>query len=119
MVRSFVPQSEWPSVRGAEGVRMNLRTVYLVCFATACLPAVGWSAWIAANAQSQWIAAAAAVRTATAMGDALHLVEALSIERGALQERALSEGPIAEDLAVIAARNDALLDRAQHSMRVA
>jgi diguanylate cyclase (GGDEF)-like protein len=95
---------------------MNLRTVYLVCFATACLPAVGWSVWIAAHAQSQWIAAAAAVRTATAMGDALHLVEALSIERGALQERALSEGQGAEDLAEIAAHNDALLDRTQRSM---
>jgi diguanylate cyclase (GGDEF)-like protein len=98
---------------------MRLRTVFLLCFAVACLPAAGWSVWSAVHARLEWINAASAVRKAEAMGDALHLVEALSVERGALQERALSEGPIAEDLAVIAARNDALLDRAQHSMRVA
>jgi diguanylate cyclase (GGDEF)-like protein len=56
---------------------------------------------------------------AKAMGDALQLVEALSIERGALQERVLSDHPGTENLAEVAARNDALLDRAQHSMRAA
>jgi diguanylate cyclase (GGDEF)-like protein len=98
---------------------MRLRTVFLFCFAAACLPAVGWSAWIAARAQSEWVDAAAAVRMVEALGDALHLVEALSIERGALQERALSERPGAEDLAEIASRNDALLDRTQRSMHAA
>ena len=98
---------------------MNLKAVFLCCFAVACLPAVGWSAWMAARAQSEWFHAVAAVRTADAMGDALQLVEALSVERGALQERALSDGPIAGDLATISARNDIILDRAQHSMLAA
>ena len=53
------------------------------------------------------------------MGDALQLVEALSVERGALQERALSDGPIAGDLPTISAQNDVLLTRAQHSMLAA
>jgi methyl-accepting chemotaxis protein len=96
---------------------MSLKTVFLLCFAVACLPAVGWSAWIAARAQSEWVNAASAVRMAEAMGDALQLVEALSLERGVLQERALSDGPITGNLAEIATRNDALLDRAQRSMR--
>ena len=98
---------------------MRLRTVFLFCFAAACLPAVGWSAWIAVRAQSAWADAAAAVRTAEAMGHALYLIEALSIERGALQERALSERAGAEDLAEIASRNDALLGRAERSLRAA
>ncbi len=98
---------------------MNLRTVFLLCFAAACLPAVGWSVWIAAHAQMQWVQARAAVQMASAMGDALQLVEALSIERGALQERVLSDHQGVEDLADVAARNDALLDRAQRSMLAA
>src|SRR3954454_5248448 len=98
---------------------MNLRTSFLLCFAAACLPAVGWSGWIAFHAKVQWIEARAAVRMAQAMGNALQLVEALSIERGGLQERALSDSPGVEDLAAIAARNDALLNRAQHSLRAA
>ncbi|WP_052389721.1 putative bifunctional diguanylate cyclase/phosphodiesterase [Belnapia moabensis] len=53
------------------------------------------------------------------MGDALHLVEALSVERGALQERALSVGAGVENLAEIAQHNDALLDRAEQSLRAA
>ena len=77
---------------------MRLRFVFLVCFAAASLPAVGWSAWIAARAWTAWEDAEAAVRAAEAMGHALHLVEALSVERGALQERALSARPGAEDL---------------------
>jgi diguanylate cyclase (GGDEF)-like protein len=96
---------------------MSLKTVFLLCFAVACLPAVGWSAWIAVRAQSEWVDAASAVRMAQAMGDALQLVEVLSLERGVLQERALSDGPITGNLAEIAARNDALLDRVQRSMR--
>ena len=51
------------------------------------------------------------------MGDALQLIEALSLERGVLQERTLSDGPITGDPAEMAAANDALLDRAQRSMR--
>ena len=98
---------------------MRLRVVFLVCFAAASLPAVGWSAWTAARAWTAWTDAEAAVRAAGAMGHALHLVEALSVERGALQERALSERPGAEDLGRIAVKNDALLDRAQRSMRAA
>jgi diguanylate cyclase (GGDEF)-like protein len=98
---------------------MRLRVVFLICFAAASLPAVGWSAWIVAMAWTAWTDAASAVRAAEAMGQALHLVEALSVERGALQERALSARPGAEDLQSIAARNDALLDRAQHGMRLA
>jgi diguanylate cyclase (GGDEF)-like protein len=98
---------------------MRLRTVFLLCFAAASLPAVGWSVWTAVRAQEEWTNAASAVRAAVAMGDALHLIETLSIERGALQERALSDGPTADDLAAIAARDDALLDRAQRSMRAA
>lgn len=58
---------------------MRLRTVFLFCFAAACLPAVGWSAWIAVRAQSAWADAAAAVRTAEAMGHALYLIEALML----------------------------------------
>ena len=96
---------------------MSLRTVFLLCFAVACLPAVGWSSWIAIQAQSDRANAASAVRKAEAMGDALQLIEALSLERGVLQERTLSDGPITGDLAETAARNDALLDRAQRSMR--
>jgi hypothetical protein len=53
------------------------------------------------------------------MGDALQLVEALSIERGALQDRSLSDLTGVETLAEVAARNDALLDRTQLSMRAA
>jgi len=98
---------------------MKLRTVFLLCFATACLPAVGWSAWIACRAQSEWAGATTAVRAARAMGDALHLVEALSIERGALQERALSDSPVAMDLAEIASQNDGLLNHAQRSLHAA
>jgi diguanylate cyclase (GGDEF)-like protein len=98
---------------------MNLRTVFLLCFAAACLPAAGWSAFMAERAQAQWVQARAAVSMAKAMGDALQLVEALSIERGALQERALSDHPGVENLAEVAARNDALLDRTQKSMRAA
>jgi len=98
---------------------MNLRTVFLLCFAAACLPAAGWSAWIAANARQQWAEARSAVQMASAMGDALQLVEALSIERGALQERSLSDIPGVENLAEVAARNDALLDRTQRSMLAA
>ena len=98
---------------------MRLRVVFLVCFAAASLPAVGWSAWIAARAWTAWEDAGAAVRAAEAMGHALHLVEALSVERGALQERALSARPGAEDLGQIAARNDALLERAQRSLLAA
>ena len=98
---------------------MRLRVVFLVCFAAASLPAVGWSAWIAARAWAAWTDAEAAVRAAVAMGHALHLVEALSVERGALQERALSARPGAEDLQGIAARNDALLERAGRGMRSA
>jgi hypothetical protein len=98
---------------------MNLRTSFLLCFAVACLPAVGWSGWIAFHAHVQWVEARAAVRMAQAMGDALQLVEALSIERGSLQERVLSDAPGVEDLAAVAARNDALLDRTQHSLRTA
>ena len=97
---------------------MRLRTVFLLCFAATCLPAVGWSAWIALRAQAEWAGATAAVRAAQAMGDALHLVEALSIERGALQERALSDGST-QDLVEIAAQNDRLLDDAQRSLRAA
>ena len=41
---------------------MRLRTVFLLCFAVACLPALGWSAWIAITAQSEWANAASAVR---------------------------------------------------------
>jgi diguanylate cyclase (GGDEF)-like protein len=96
---------------------MSLKTVFLLCLAVACLPGVGWSAWIAGRAQSEWTSAAVAVRMAEAMGDALQLLEVLSLERGLLQERALSEGPVAGDLAAIAARDDALLDRARRSMR--
>jgi diguanylate cyclase (GGDEF)-like protein len=95
---------------------MSLKTVFLLCFAVACLPAVGWSAWTAVRAQSEWANATASVRMAEAMGDALQLVEALSLERGVLQERALSDGPITGDMAESAARNDALLDHAQRSM---
>src|SRR5689334_4532649 len=98
---------------------MNLRTSFLLCFAVACLAAVGWSGWIAFHAHVQWVEARAAVRMAQAMGDALQLVEALSIERGSLQERALSDAPGVEDLAAVAARNDALLDRTQRSLRAA
>jgi diguanylate cyclase (GGDEF)-like protein len=98
---------------------MRLRFVFLVCFAAASLPAVGWSAWIAARAWTAWEDAGAAVRAAEAMGHALHLVEALSVERGALQERALSTRPGAEDLEQIAAWNDAVLERAQRSMLAA
>ena len=102
---------------GTKRQGMSLKTVFLLCFAVACLPAVGWSAWIAVRAQSEWYDAASAVRMAQAMGDALRLVEALSLERGVLQERALSDGPITGNLAEIAAGNDALLDRVQRSMR--
>nr|WP_294550117.1 EAL domain-containing protein [uncultured Rhodopila sp.] len=98
---------------------MNLRTVFLLCFAAACLPAAGWSGWIAANARQEWAEARSAVQMASAMGDALQLVEALSIERGALQERSLSDIPGVENLAEVAARNDALLDRTQRSMLAA
>jgi diguanylate cyclase (GGDEF)-like protein len=98
---------------------MNLRTVFLLCFAAASLPAAGWSAWIAGNARQQWAEARSAVQMASAMGDALQLVEALSIERGALQERSLSDIPGVENLAEVAARNDALLDRTQRSMLAA
>ena len=66
---------------------MRLKTVFLLCFAVACLPALGWSAWIAITARSEWAHAASAVRKAEAMGDALQLIEALSLERGVLQER--------------------------------
>ena len=51
------------------------------------------------------------------MGDALQLIEALSLERGVLQERALSDGSLTADPVAMAAANDALLDRAQRSMR--
>ncbi|HJS84578.1 MAG TPA: hypothetical protein VJ779_03890, partial [Acetobacteraceae bacterium] len=98
---------------------MRLRTVFLLCFAAASVPALGWSAWTAADAWTKWSNAVAAVRAAEAMGDALYLVEALSVERGALQERALSEGPGVENLAEIAARNDTMLDRAQRDLRAA
>nr|WP_294518539.1 EAL domain-containing protein [uncultured Rhodopila sp.] len=98
---------------------MNLRTVFLLCFAAACLPAAGWSGWIAMRAHRESSEARSAVQMARAMGDALQLVEALSIERGALQERSLSDLPGVEDLAEVAARNDALLDRAQRSMLAA
>ncbi|MBV9777632.1 MAG: EAL domain-containing protein [Acetobacteraceae bacterium] len=98
---------------------MRLRTVFLLCFAAASLPALGWSVWTAADAWARWSHATAAVRAAEAMGQALYLVEALSVERGALQERSLSDGPGVENLADIAARNDALLDRAQRSLRAA
>jgi diguanylate cyclase (GGDEF)-like protein len=98
---------------------MRLRTVFLVCFAAASLPAAGWSAWIATRAWSAWTDAAAAVRAAEAMGHVLQLVEALSVERGALQERALSAGAGVEDLREISERNDALLERSQRSMRAA
>nr|WP_294507166.1 EAL domain-containing protein [uncultured Rhodopila sp.] len=98
---------------------MNLRTVFLLCFAAACLPAAGWSAWIATRAQRDWAEARAAVQMAKAMGDALQLVEALSVERGALQERSLSDLSGVENLAEVAARNDALLDRTQRSMLAA
>jgi diguanylate cyclase (GGDEF)-like protein len=54
---------------------------------------------------------------AEAMGDALQLIEVLSIERGLLQERALSDGPIEGDMTAVAARDDALLDRTQAAMR--
>jgi diguanylate cyclase (GGDEF)-like protein len=97
---------------------MSLRTVFLLCFAAACLPALGWSGWTALRAQSEWAGATTAVRAAQAMGDALHLVEALSIERGALQERALSDSS-PDDLAGIASQNDDLLDHAQRSLRAA
>ena len=96
---------------------MRLKTVFLLCFAVACLPALGWSAWIAITAQSEWANAASAVRKAEAMGDALQLIEALSLERGVLQERALSDGPVTGNPAEMAAANDALLDRAERSMR--
>ena len=96
---------------------MRLKTVFLLCFAVACLPALGWSAWIAITAQSEWAHAASAVRKAEAMGDALQLIEALSLERGVLQERALSDGSVTADPVAMAAANDALLDRAQRSMR--
>ncbi|MBV8702488.1 MAG: hypothetical protein JO118_02155 [Acetobacteraceae bacterium] len=98
---------------------MRLRTFFFLSFAVACLPAIGWSAWIAAGAWANWTQAGAAVRAAEAMGDALHLVEALSIERGALQEAALSPGRGVEDLAAIGARNDALLARTERSLRAA
>ena len=98
---------------------MRLRTFFFLSFAVACLPAIGWSAWIAAGAWANWTQAGAAVRAAEAMGDALHLVEALSIERGALQEAALSHGRGVEDLAAIGARNDALLARTERSLRAA
>ena len=55
------------------------------------------------NAQSEWAHAASAVRKAEAMGDALQLIEALSLERGVLQERALSDGPVTGDPAEMAA----------------
>jgi HAMP domain-containing protein len=98
---------------------MSLKTVFLLCFAVASLPTVGWSAWTAINAQSEWANATAAVRKAQAMGDALQLIEALSLERGVLQERALSDGSVTADPAAMAAANDALLDRAQRSLRLA
>jgi HAMP domain-containing protein len=99
------------------GRDMSLKTVFLLCFAVACLPALGWSAWIAINARSEWANAASAVRKAEAMGDALQLIEALSLERGVLQERALSDGSVTANPAEMAAANDALLDRALRSMR--
>ena len=46
---------------------MGLRFVFLVCFAAASLPAVGWSAWIATRAWTAWEDAEAAVRAAEAM----------------------------------------------------
>ena len=98
---------------------MRLRTAFLICFAAASLPALGWSAWTAVRAWSAWTDAAAVVRAAEAMGHALHLVEALSVERGALQERALSDDSGVEDLQEISTRNDALLDRSQRGMRAA
>ena len=69
------------------------------------------------TARSEWVHAASAVRKAEAMGDALQLIEALSLERGVLQERALSDGSVTANPAVMAAANHALLDRAQRSMR--
>ncbi|HJS87725.1 MAG TPA: hypothetical protein VJ779_19905, partial [Acetobacteraceae bacterium] len=98
---------------------MRLRTFFFLSFAIACLPAVGWSAWVAAAAWAAWTKAGAAVRAAEAMGDALHVVEALSIERGALQEAVLSPGRGVEDLAAIRLRNDALLARTERSLRSA
>jgi len=100
-------------------VWMSLRAVFLLCFAAACLPAVGWSGWTAWRAWSAWSDATEAVRAATAMGDALHLVDALSVERSALQERALTGNGEAGDTALLARDNDALLARAQESLRQA
>ncbi len=98
---------------------MRLRTLFLICFAIASLPALIWSAQTALKSRAEWSTARAGVRAAGAMGDALRLVEALSVERGALQERALSDGSGVEDLGAIAAANDALLDRTQASLRAA
>jgi diguanylate cyclase (GGDEF)-like protein len=96
---------------------MRLPTLFLACFATASVPALGWSVWTAATAWTDWSKAEAAVHAALAMGDALHVVEALSIERGALQEAALSQSPAVKELADTARRNDALLNRTQQSLR--
>ena len=98
---------------------MSLRTVFLLCFAVACLPTAGWSAWVATRAQSAWNNAESAVHAAEAMGYALQLVEALSVEHGALQEQALSEHADTGSLAEIEAQNNALLDTAQRSMNAA
>jgi hypothetical protein len=96
---------------------MSLKTIFLMCFAIVCLPAIGWSTWIAARAQSDWAHATAAVRMAEAMGDALRLLESVSIESGLLQESLLSDGPISGNLAAASARHDVLLDNAQRSMQ--
>lgn len=95
---------------------MKIRTIFLICFAAACLPAVGWSAWVARQAQIQWDDAAAAVHTAIAMGDALHLVEVLAIERAVLQAKALNDSSDAEDWPRIQARGNAILAQTERSL---
>ena len=54
---------------------------------------------------------------AEAVGEAQQLLEVLPIERGLLQEQVLSDGPVVADLSAVAARNDAVLDRAQRSLQ--
>ena len=98
---------------------MKLRTIFLILFSISCVPAVGWSAWIVTQAVYTWDDAASAVRSAEAMGNALHLIDAYSVERGALQERALSDKTGVQNLKQIEADNDDLFERARLSMRAA
>ncbi len=72
---------------------MKLRTVFFLGFTAVCVPAVGWSTWVAGQAWVDWTQANTAVRAAEAMREVMRVNTGVAVETGQLLEAALAPAP--------------------------